>query len=66
MEYINIVYFHYIFVFFPSLFNMVYNMIEEVCENTIVLDNMISAFVQANMCLKIWNSEFNVLLGQQE
>ena len=43
---------------------MVYNMIEDVCENMIVLDNMI-LFLQVNMCLKFWNSEFNTLLDNK-
>ena len=65
MEYFNTVYFHYIFVFFTYLLNMMANMIEDVCDNMFVLDNMI-LFLQVNMCLKFWNSEFNIFFGQQE
>ena len=64
MEYINTVYFHYIFVFFTYLLNMMANMIEDVCDNMFVLDNTI-LFLQVNMCLKFWNSEFNIFLDNK-
>ena len=39
-------------------------MIEDVCENMFVLDNMI-LFLQVNMYFRFWNSEFNILLDNK-
>ena len=44
--------------------HVVHNMIEDVCENMFVLDNMI-LFLQVNMYFRFWNSEFNILLDNK-
>ena len=45
--------------------HVAHNMIEDVCENMFVLDNMIP-FLQANMYFRFGNSEFNILLNNSE